>query len=377
MIPPRRAAALIVLAAVLAATAPGIASQRVHAVLAGESASSLAKRYYGDRDLGDLLLRYNGKSGRVIHPGELLTIPYCEVRRAQPGDTWSGLAQRHLGRGSVSPGLAELNGFPPGEPLRIGERIVLPVILRHTLVRGETLASLAERFYGDDRKTRILQVFSRIEDPKRLAVGTVLEIPLIAFTRPGTDPVAKSVPERAVAAKTQAPPTAAPAPEAPGPAKAAEPGRNDPATAAAVAPSVVPVVGPAKPIAETPRFGDRIAEAGRCFSDGDYDRAREALEALRQPVAAEGTAIDRRELGRLLAFVYIALDLDDRACEAYRAAPAPEGPEALDPDLVSPRIREALAKCPAVGTGLERLDTPARSPQIPSHAGEERRSDPS
>ncbi len=317
------------LASVLVGAAPGLAGERAHVVQPGESASSLAKKYYGDPDLGDLLLRYHGKSGTLIHPGERLTIPYCDVHRARPGDTWSVLAKRHLGRASAYSALAELNGFAPEKPLRVGERIVLPVVLRHTLVRGETLASLAELFYGDDRKSRTLQVFNRIEDTRRLAVGTKLEVPLIGFRRREEGQVEKDARERPTAAKKETPPIVAQQPAVPeGPTKK-----------------------PPSPAAPERRFEDRIAEAERSFSDGDYDRAREILEALREPVASRGTASDRRELGRVLAFVYVAFDLGEEACEAYRSASVPAGDKELDPDLISPRIREALSKCPVRPTG--------------------------
>ena len=85
-------------------------------------------------------------------------------------------------------------------------------------------------------------------------------------------------------------------------------------------------------------------------------------------VANEGTEGDRRNWGRLLAFVYIALDRDADACAVYRAGSAASGPTALDPDLVSPRIRDVLLKCAGSGSA-ERFDKPGAQAQIPPHAG--------
>lgn len=311
---------LLALAIALVATGSARGGERVHTVLAGESPSSLAKRYYGDHELGGLLLRYNGRTGTVIRAGEKLTIPYCEVHRVRAGDTWSGLARRHLGRAAASPVLAELNGLVPGKPLRVGQSIVLPVIVRHTLSRGETLASVAQLYYGDDRKTRILQELARIEDARRLSVGTVVEVPLTSLRLKETEPEVAEV----------KPPEPEPVPAA--------------------------------------RFSDPLAEAARSFASGEYDRARASLEALREPVASTGTPSDKRELARLLAFVYVAFDLDDEACKAYRSGPPPEGEATLDPDLVSPRIREVLSKCSPEGPDRAGLDVTVPAPQIPSHA---------
>ena len=301
------ALALVVLAA------PTVhAADKIHVVTAGESATALAKKYYGDSKLSDLLLRYNGKPGKMIHPGERLSIPYCEVYHTRSGDTWSELAKKHLGRATAAPALAELNGYAMDQPLRVGARIVVPVVLAHTLAQGESLSSLAERFYGDPAKAATLQAFSRIEDPKRLAVGTPLEIPLIAFVRTEKTQTVADVRK----------PAAVP----------------DPPVAAAAAPP--------PPAAEVlPRFVGPLDAAGRSFASGEYDHAREILESLREMVASEGTAADRRNWGRLLAFVYIALDRDADACAVYRAGSPASGSTTLDPDVVSPRIRDVLLKC--------------------------------
>jgi LysM repeat protein len=321
----------IALAFVLLAVPAERAADKVHVVVAGESAPALAKKYYGDSSLSDLLLRYNGKTGKMIHPGERLSIPYCEVYRARSGDTWSELAKKHLDRATAAPTLAELNGYATDQPLRVGARIVVPVVLKHTLARGESLSSLAQRFYADPSKAATLQAFSRIEDAKTLAVGTQLEIPLIAFVR---------------AEKTQA---AAAAP-APAPAKPAETAKAaavpTPRITIAAAPTPSSRTAPPPPAAEAaPRFEGPLDAAGRSFASGEYDRAREILESLREIVASEGTEADRRNWGRLLAFVYIALDRDADACAVYRSGSPASVPTALDPDLVSPRIRDVLLKC--------------------------------
>ncbi len=303
------------------------AADRVHVVASGESAASLAKTYYGNKDLGDLLLRFNGRPGKMIHPGERLTIPFCATYQAKAGDTWSAVARRQLGRAGVSSVLAELNGYAAGQPLRVGARIALPVVLDHTLARGETLSSLAERYYGDTKKAAIVQAFNRIDDAGRLAVGAVLEIPLVAFVRGEAEP--------AIAVTAPPPPSPPPPPE-------------------------------------QPKFDIPLLGAARSFADGEYDRARETLEALRGPVTHDGTASDKREWGELMAFVYIALDRDADACAAYRSTPSQGKPPDFDPDLVSPRIRAALTNCSAANPRPGQLDNPAPAPQISPHAGTQR-----
>lgn len=329
------AAGLAVALAVFAATPPALARARTHVVARGESASSLAKTFYGNASLGDLLLLYNGRSGTVIHPGERLTVPFCAVHRVRSGETWSELAQRFLGRPGAAAALADLNGTGLEAPLRVGATVVVPVVVKHALARGETLAALAARCYGDAGKAGLVARFAGIDDPTRLAVGTVVEIPVVAFRRaPGSHDGPAPTPT----------PTATPHPT--------------PRPAPTVAASSTPPPEPA------PRYAKPLDEAERSFTVGDYDHARQVLEGLRGPVSANGSPEDRRRIARLLAFVYVAFDRDEEACRAYRSEPGALDRSALDPDLVSPRIREVLSRCPPAEprAGLRRSSDAERSP---------------
>lgn len=297
--------------ALAALSAPALARARTHVVASGDSASSLAKTFYGDAALGDLLLLYNGRSGSVIHPGERLTVPLCSVHRVRSGETWSGLAQRFLGRPDAAAAFAELNGTRLAAPLRVGATVVVPVVVKHALARGETLAALAARCYGDPGKADLIAEFSGIGDPTRLPVGTLVPIPVVGF-RPAPPARSSSTP----------PPKPTPRPE--------------PTASAA----------PTPPPEPAPRYAKRLDEAERSFTVGDYDHARQVLEGLRGPVSAEGSPEDRRRMARLLAFVYVAFDRDEEACRAYRSAPGALETSTFDPDLVSPRIRAVLSRCP-------------------------------
>ena len=310
-----RTAAGVVLALLLAAVTQAAGTPETYSVRTGDTATTIATAQYGDPRLGDLLLAYNERPAGEVRPGQSLALPRCRTHRATKGETWSSLADIWLGRSSFGPILAELNGASADRALRVGERVVIPVVLEHKLVPKESLSSLATRFYGDPRKTTILQSFNRVASGKAPAPGTIVGIPLTAFV-------------------VKTPQVAAKAPE----------------------PSPSPAMAPAPA-----RFTDPLRAAEMDFVYGDYDRARTALEELRASVASSGSVSDRRELSRLLAFTYVALDRRADACTAYSAAPPPA--LELDPDLVSPKIREVLASCG--------LDSPQPAPQIPSHGDEQ------
>lgn len=331
----------LILTLLFALAAPALGGERRHTVRPGESASAIARDYYGDLKLGELLLRYNGHGDATLRIGEELRIPYCEVHRVGPGDTWSVLAQRYLGGASLHPVLALLNDRKPGDTLRVGQSIKIPVMMPHELRRGESLAKLAEHYYGNPARGEILREANGIEDPRQLAVGTPLRIPLLSLwlretpkEKPGESRAAR--PSEAVAPAA----TAKPAPEIM-PTSAAKP-----APEIVSAPPAIPT-GPdptGERVEEPPadRFTEALDAAAHRLALGAFDDVRKDLEALLPRIRAEGTERDRAEAGRLLAFTYVALELPARACEAYEAVP----PAPLDPDTVSPKIRAVLADCP-------------------------------
>jgi hypothetical protein len=54
---------------------------------------------------------------------------------------------------------------------------------------------------------------------------------------------------------------------------------------------------------------------------------------------------EQAELWRLLALVSVARDDDERACQAYDALIDLQADWTPDPDLVSPKVRNAFARC--------------------------------
>jgi LysM repeat protein len=314
----RTAGGLALLAACVLTAAATPASERRHTVRKGESASAIAKRYYGDYAVADLLLLFNGRSDSVIRPGEALRVPVCDVHTVRSGDSWSRLAQRYLERPAAYSEIAALNGIDPDRPLRVGQRITIPVILTHELRPGESLGALARRFYGGPELVPVLQSFNGVDDPRRLSVGQTLEIPLLAF-RAAEDRATVPTPEPAI------PPSPKTKPE-----------------------SAVAAARPTEPIPEpepAPRFAPQIQVAADAFANDDYVGARDLLERLRERVTTQGVDEDQAELLRLLALVYVAFDHPEKACAAHRSRTRLVGKTPLDPDLVSPKIRETLERC--------------------------------
>ncbi|ANM28474.1 hypothetical protein ABI59_00780 [Acidobacteria bacterium Mor1] len=311
-----RAIARWILAAGIALLAiPLCAMEKIHLVSAGDSASKIAKIYYGSFRATDALLIYNGRSSTRLSAGERLKVPFCPRHRVRAGDTWSALASRYLGQGAAYETVARLNGLSPRAPLQVGQEIVFPVVKEHRLRRGETLDRLAERFMGSSVFAEVLAGFNGIDDPRRLAVGAELRIPMMDFV-----PLERG--ERRAATSRKVP--------SPAPAKAAPKAASNKAST--------------KP-AKKARFAPRLDRAMEDYEAGRYEQAFDAFRQMERVVERQGTSAERSSLWRGLTFVYVAYDRGDDACAAYRRWCDVGGVPQLDPDRISPRIRRQIRGC--------------------------------
>ena len=297
----------------LAVTLPAAAAERWHTVTSGESVSGIAKHYYGDFTQTDLLLRFNGRENINLRPDERLRIPYCADHRIAPGDNGSTLAKRYLGRGSAWEFIAQLNEMNPGAPLQPGRTISMPLILRHPVTRGDSLSSIAASYYDNPHQSALLQRYNQIADPRDLAVGSVLDVPIVGVR----------LAER----------RADPAPEV-----VANPPVPDPEPAPQRIEPAVPLW-----------FADAFDGAESAYLRGDYKIARGRTQELVARIDEIAAAEERSRVWRLAAFVEVAFDRGEQACESFTSMRSTGVPMDLDPERVSPKILKTLAECNSPG----------------------------
>jgi S-formylglutathione hydrolase FrmB/LysM repeat protein len=150
---------------------------RTHTVVAGETLSALALRFYGDAELYGLIATASGIADPdVIDVGQRLTFPDFTRYTVVAGDTLSALAVRFYGDAELSRLIASASGIADPAVIDVGQRLIIPEITRHTVVAGDTLSALAARFYGDASLYPVIATVNGIEDPDVIDVGHVLVI---------------------------------------------------------------------------------------------------------------------------------------------------------------------------------------------------------
>lgn len=126
--------------------------------------------------------------------------PEFRETTVRAGDTFATIAQRELGSRSLAPLIARANPLKDPRRLRIGEVLRVPVdpaniqgltadrrgepreapaTIEYTVQRGDTLGTIARRFYGSSRFTQALFEANRdrLRSPDEVRLGQVIRIP--------------------------------------------------------------------------------------------------------------------------------------------------------------------------------------------------------
>ena len=168
--------------------------------------------------------------------------------------------------------------------------------LTHTVRAGDTLSSLAQRYYGDRSRSEVIWETNQLPPNPRLTPGTSLKIPEI----PG-------VPFVHPEARRPAPPVAAvPTPDVPrpGPAPAPSAAPTGPASKEEYTPEVNPLLAEAREALERSDYPDAIGTVDRYLASkpGDregltlkkqalYGQARSQLDAKQYPESIQSLTL--------------------------------------------------------------------------------------
>ncbi len=264
-----------------------------HTLRKGESLAIVAKQYYGDPGKAIFLLEYNGvRDPRTVKPGRRIVIPEVKFHQVQRGDTLALIAKRYLNDAKKSRALAQLNRIQDPKSLTPGTKVTIPVEILHTVRKGESLSSIAKRYYGHFDASKLIARYNGIKDPINLEVGTRLILPISDLH------IVK---------------------------KKKSPSR----------PSARPSTPPRG------REGEAFLEKGTSdYFMGDYIGS---VKNLKKAVASGLTKNDDiSKAHRFLAYSYVALNDREKAKDSFRQALRVDPDLQLDPVYVSPKIMEVF-----------------------------------
>lgn len=288
---------ILVLAALVV---PADASAFQHVVTSDETLAQLAIRYYGSPRFEAALVGANALDaygGSAIQAGQPLEIPAPSHQRTKEGDTWFSLAKTFLGDGKRADTLARANGAQPWVAPAENQEIEIPAVVAHIVAEGETVTTLAQRYYNDMNRGWELDLYNGRDTKSHLLRGDVLLVPLLDLSL--TEEGKRAARDAADRTRTE------------GGGQAYEAQRH---AEADIPPLLADV--------HAGRYVDVVAKGNRLLGSGDLTKPQLAA------------------VHRALLEAYVALEstgLALAACAAWRANAG--GDVRLDPRLVSPKIR--------------------------------------
>src|SRR5580700_4965422 len=145
------------IAVLLALLWDGDARAFTHIVKPGETLAQIADRVYGDSKRETVLVGANAldvQGGAIITPGMRLEVPAPGHHTVMQGESWADLALSWLGTNDMARTelLAHDNKGVPWVPPVEGQEIEIPAIVTYIAGEGETVNTIASRFWGDPNR---------------------------------------------------------------------------------------------------------------------------------------------------------------------------------------------------------------------------------
>jgi LysM repeat protein len=139
----------------------------------------IASEYYGDRTKAAFIITEN----KIQRPAPLkgyerLRVPVVREITSSPGDSFQSIATAYLGDNRRGAFLAEANKMSPDDNLAAGTPILIPFTVTHTADAKESLAQVAQQYYGDAKLAEALKSYNFLEKPT-LEKGEAITIPSI------------------------------------------------------------------------------------------------------------------------------------------------------------------------------------------------------
>ena len=319
-----------------------------------ESLSHVALIHYGESKKIVYLMAANGiDNPDKIAKGATLWVPTVWKYIIKKGDDLAQVAAKHLKDPKRADFLIWLNRIQDPKDVKPGTVLQIPFVLRHRAQSGQSMVDIAKRYYFTTRPTALLRKFNN-QKTNALKAGDIVFVPIY-------DPEAsyEKVSERLKYFKDQEGKAAkaalklAGAPNAPDPDKVDKPDSEGSLVPDACAPgpdgteTCDPEENPedAKKPADTarsPADAALIQQGFDLYRDGEYELAQAQLaRVLEKGTLAKADEAEAREI---LASCLVALERPQEAEHEFVRLLMVDPERTLDPVTTSPKILELFKR---------------------------------
>jgi LysM repeat protein len=143
-----------------------------------DSLDLISAEYYGERSYVVFIVTEN-KLKKGLQPYQRLRIPVTKEITTVKGDTFASLAEKYLGDIKREQFLADYNKLPVDASLATGTPLTIPFHVTYVSENGESVGAVALKFYGDSKQADLLKRYNFLEKGT-LDKGEAIEVPVLS-----------------------------------------------------------------------------------------------------------------------------------------------------------------------------------------------------
>lgn len=156
----------------------GNAQRVIHRVRFGETLTGISSYYYGTPLYGPIISQANGLNiRRHLKVGEHIRVPSAWVYTVRKTTSLEAVTKQLLGHKNRWQTLVLINKLGRKKKILTGQQLLIPFILNHTVIPGETYTDLAKRYYGNPKLVGFITSYN-LGSSNKLLAGTQIEIPI-------------------------------------------------------------------------------------------------------------------------------------------------------------------------------------------------------
>ncbi|MEO6777113.1 MAG: LysM peptidoglycan-binding domain-containing protein [Kofleriaceae bacterium] len=149
----------------------------------GDTIDLVAAEFYGDHVRTSVFIvdENKWKTYRKLNPGERIRVPITREITTAKGDTLPELATKYLGDASRATYIAQLNHLEVTDIPAAGVALRLPFRVTHVAQTTESLAAIAQFYFGDAKQAELLRAYNNLGDKAALEKNDSIVVPVMSL----------------------------------------------------------------------------------------------------------------------------------------------------------------------------------------------------
>lgn len=154
---------------------------QTYRVKQGDTIDLVAAEFYGDHARTSLFIvdENKWKTYRKLNPGEKIRVPVTREITTAKGDTLASLAKQYLGDENRAQYIAKFNHLELSAIPATGVVLELPLRVTHVAQTTESMAAISQFYFGDGKQAELIRTYNNLGDKASIDKGDSVFVPVM------------------------------------------------------------------------------------------------------------------------------------------------------------------------------------------------------